>query len=327
MNKQLFILTLLFTLTCPVIQSADQSLSINTISAKRKRTDPSEGQNHSFPKQKKHKAAPAAQQEEVCHICQAPGPFTADTGFPPECSQHLFIHLECLAQLPNQPHHTCPICQSINIWTAIASGDLSWVRNFIDHHGSLTCRDKFGWTPLHTAASRNNRVMLTMLLDAAPVEIIHATNQADDTALHISALHGLPENTTLLLNRGSNVAALNRKRWTVLDHAVQSGNILTVEIVLNKAKPDPLALLFAINKRHYQAVSLLLNKNAEINNTINGLTPLHWAVINDDPVITLLLIARGADANARDSRGRIPAYYAKTPQTQALFPREQIYAH
>ena len=64
-------------------------------------------------------------------------------------------------------------------------------------------------------------------------------------------------------------------------------------------------LYHAVIYDHKETVELLIAKGADVNaRTGNGFTPLHWG--SDNKEIAELLIAEGADVNTKDAAGMTP---------------------
>ena len=80
-------------------------------------------------------------------------------------------------------------------------------------------------------------------------------------------------------------------------------------------------LTLAAREGHKEVVELLLAKGAEINarDTIIRWTPLHWAVaMRGGKEVAESLLAKGADVNAQDNNGKTPLDLAKTDEMKAL---------
>ncbi|MCF8198815.1 MAG: ankyrin repeat domain-containing protein [Sulfuritalea sp.] len=111
-----------------------------------------------------------------------------------------------------------------------------------------------------------------------------------------------------LLGRGMDVNTADREGTTLLMTAARNGNIKMMKTLLSSRANvnrrnqfgDSALLIAALNGKT-EAVKLLVSHKAEINTS--GWAPLHYAVFGGSAEITALLIASGADLNARAPNG------------------------
>jgi ankyrin repeat protein len=98
--------------------------------------------------------------------------------------------------------------------------------------------------------------------------------------------------------------ALREGAQRVIDELVNARDLRLEQAAPNGNTP----LMMAAFKRNGGAVQALLARGAAVNRP--GWAPLHYAAAGGDPAITRLLIARGADVNARAVAGFTPLMMA-----------------
>ena len=138
-------------------------------------------------------------------------------------------------------------------------------------------------TALIAAVRAGNRSEIEKQIAASP-ETVQGRDEGGSTALHHAAGYGPLANVELLINKGADVNAKNRRNSTPLHWAIH-----------DEAK-----------------VRLLLSKGAAVNTKqAQGRTPLFLAAMLGDGVPTMrLLFAGGADSNLASANGQTPLMMA-----------------
>lgn len=205
------------------------------------------------------------------------------------------------------------------IFSAAGVGNNSMIQILIDKGANVLATDKRGGTALNAAIdgvrfestirfllqkgvspngkSKKGPALLSSANDAN-VSLLLLRNGADpniadeagNTALHAAIQSNNMELIEALLDAGARVDTVSRGTGTPLHQAANSGNI-------------PVA-------------DLLIKRGADVNalDCCNGITPLHVAVTRTNPTsisMTTLLLAWGANPNARTNAGRTPLIEAR----------------
>jgi ankyrin repeat protein len=178
-----------------------------------------------------------------------------------------------------------------------------------------------GETPLMTASLTGNaRVVKLLLAHSAEVNAREATRGQNALMWAVAKNH--PDVVRVLLEGGADVKARSKTQFTALLFAAQQGDLESARMLLeagadaNDTAPDGIAgdtnarasfkpntqagaLLVAIDSGHQDMARFLIERGADINQHGAGRTPLHAAVQQRMPDLLKLLLARGADPNAR----------------------------
>jgi ankyrin repeat protein len=167
------------------------------------------------------------------------------------------------------------------------------------------------------AVRTGNRSEIEQLIAASP-ELISGKDAGGSTALHHAAGYGPLDNLQLLIDKGADVNAKNRRGSTPLHWAIHDE--AKVRLLLAKGANvnarqaqgrTPLCLA-AMLGNGVPTVRLLLSKGADPNlATVNGQTPLMTAARGKVEAMQLL-IEKGADVNAKDGAGETALMFAST---------------
>jgi len=239
----------------------------------------------------------------------------------------------CDPSLPDAKDGGTPLHRAVEY----ALPDLA--RLFLEHHAEVNAQNQLGQTPLHLAAGglRSGEVTL----------VIHSRAQgADDVGL-----------TTLLLNHGADPTIADHAGNTPLDvaqrdevrrllqpvsampvtadsgalfTAVLHGDLDAAEQILALA-PDLIdaedangdtALHLCASAAQEEGATFLLNHGANPEAAGNEYhrTPLHLAVQHGHSTLVALLVAHGAQIEARDNHGNTPLHVAAFSHRQGSTP-------
>lgn len=180
---------------------------------------------------------------------------------------------------------------------ALNADDARTVSGLLERGFDPNSPDERGQVGLYLAL-RDGSLKAAATLLAHPELKVDAVNAADETPVMMAALRGNMEWTQRLLDRG---AQLNRSGWTPLHYAASG--------------PEP------------KLLTLLLDRGAVIEApSPNRTTPLMMAARYGAPGAAEVLLARGADARARNDLGLTAADFARQGGREALAAKLQAAA-
>ena len=177
----------------------------------------------------------------------------------------------------------------------------------IDNKGSK------GWLKrkLYLKAIRENNIPEVQRLLRLGVPVDFLGLDQGRTPLHYAIENGQLEIVKELLKHDANVNATDTKDFTPLQIAATKNNQETIELLINKGAnfsngQSPIG--FALNFRQFQNVILLMKYGAQLDTLFhkilrdgkdeNGLTVLHWAVMDGDIDIVKSLLEHNADIDS-----------------------------
>jgi ankyrin repeat protein len=193
-------------------------------------------------------------------------------------------------------------------------------------------------TPLHLAARKGNVESCKILIaGGAEVDI---KDRGGLTPLHEAALYDKIDVAKLLVTNGANIRSKNKDGVTPLICALRGSerSNLVEFLIAQGADIDATAdekaeMLFLASSRGLtDLVERLITNGADVNSkyptkvahypsTVHQDTPLLEALRNGSIGVAKLLIAEGADVNARDSYGQLPLLLALRGKTINEFRR------
>jgi len=156
-----------------------------------------------------------------------------------------------------------------------------------------------------TAADAGDIETMQALLDEGMDPLIE---QQGLTALHIAARHGYIDVARLFVDAGVDVNLVPNDTEAALASAAGHGNPRMVELIAG-GKLDPEALASVANRRsplnlaaengHAEIVTLLIAAGADVDARGEWYSPLHSAILYGDAGMVELLLENGSAANAR----------------------------
>jgi ankyrin repeat protein len=203
----------------------------------------------------------------------------------------------------------------------------AWVQlHNIDYHDSDTPASEPGARPLYYAALCGFREPVEHLLLKYP-KCGSAWGGRRGTALHSASFAGHLQIVLYLLRHDVSVDIRGPVNKTPLQYAAEFGHLDIVQCLLNHgadvhSRDDvhTTPLMWAAFSGHTEVVQTLLEHDADIDSEdVNGWTPLRSAVATgflhvDRTQLVRLLLDRGANPNAQDSKGQTPLHVVSKGQ-------------
>jgi ankyrin repeat protein/transglutaminase-like putative cysteine protease len=191
------------------------------------------------------------------------------------------------------------VSTGVSLCHAAWSGDLPNVKRLIQQ-GSDADMKESGWAPLHWAVRGQQKEVAEFLI--AEGANVNTKGKYGRTPLYLAAREGYREIVELLLENGADVnIGETYSNRTAAESAMSGNHNEIIELLVSKgADISPLHL--AIHLKDEAKARKLIENGVDVNKrTPYGTSPLQRAVDADFRDIVELLIAKGADVNAKDN--------------------------
>lgn len=206
---------------------------------------------------------------------------------------------------------------NVVLWSSAPVGDLESVKIALEQGADVNIEIAGKGTPILGAAQSGNLELVKFLLDKKADPNKRTIMGA--TALSIAVGKNNKQMVDVLINSGASFTRggdPGHKEFSILTVALASEKFEMVEHLLKRgANPNGgngLPLAFAIMMNNTKAISLLVNKGADVNYSgKNGFRPLMTAVVEGNEEVIALLLKLGADHKIKDEQGRDAFDWAK----------------
>lgn len=206
-----------------------------------------------------------------------------------------------------------------DLYHHLSCQDVGGVRECLSNWGN---RRTSGWwmrdgrktTPLHMACEGSNQDMVLELLRHPEIgrHINDASEDVNETPLHVAAAHSTPNIIRILLDAGANILERSADLSMPFHIACSRGSMETCEELLRRGSPleaqdglERTPLLCAASSGRHDITAWLLKEGASQSAIdTRGNSALALSIKLPDTATAVVLLENGADATSTDGRGR-----------------------
>jgi len=199
---------------------------------------------------------------------------------------------------------------------AAGNGDLAAVKRLLGHGAGVNSKDGDGWTPLHWAAYEGRTEVVAFLLESGAARDAEAEKpgELNQELLNTDFVRPVAPERWTSLHKRHNATPLK----AALAKGREGAAELLLDPVLNEAQRNDL-LFWAVNWGYGRGVAIMLAHGADANAKDEaGWSPLHWAARDKSAPTVEALLKAGADPNARAPSREFPGHRMRyrTPGAQ-----------
>ncbi|MBL7185067.1 MAG: ankyrin repeat domain-containing protein [Phycisphaerae bacterium] len=190
---------------------------------------------------------------------------------------------------------------------AAYAGHIEVVRLLIEHGADVNVEDKLKRTPLEHAAVASRTKVVKLLIEEGANP--NARNEDRATPLHVAASSTDKDTVRLLIDEGADVTLKDAAGKTPLHAAMMSANPGRREIVdiIVATGKVPSTIHLAAYMGDLAKVKTFIEEGVAVNEKgVGAVTALHCAAAGGRKEVAELLLAHGADVNARETDGMTP---------------------
>jgi quinoprotein dehydrogenase-associated probable ABC transporter substrate-binding protein len=226
---------------------------------------------------------------------------------------------------------------------AVVASDHARVEALLARGADINKRNLQGFAPIHTAARQRDSDMIALLVKHG-ADVNEPDSEGWTPLLHAAFRNHVPS-VTELVKFGASMEVITPQGFTPLAVALEEGKFFAAKALLDAGakadarlgRDDLTALMVIASKpqvqRRAQSINqgpsavdmarLLIAKGADVNaRSKSGVTPLMVAATFNNAALAGLLIQSGADVDAKTARGQTALDIAKANQNAAA--RQQI---
>jgi len=195
---------------------------------------------------------------------------------------------------------------------AVTTGDVTMTQFLLAHGANIEAKAKGGYTPLHLATLWDRKDVASLLLNNGASMTAKDANGL--TPLQLAVQEGKPEVLALLAAR-LNIA---KQKQDLLRETVRSNHLAAASALLGIGVEPDIFSLAGLGQMELMTELLRVQPNLTHTKDPEGDTPLHWAARSGQTNSASLLLAKGAEVDARNKLKLTPLHLAAANAHRAM---------